>query len=232
MRSLFRHLFRKPSDENVERFYAVVEKYGYGEVPAREVYAFFEELASSGLDGFTTIKPGMFVRQADADVMHVLGLQARKGWAYTVCWGASLPYLPQLSGGRLRWHRTAKSARFDLWEDPFEYFTAPGDYVAQNGHGTQYLRETMAKMWSAVRDSIQSWFRAAGDLSGILSRAEEQQRREWKGPRHVPEPQLVSAFTLRRLGRTAEARLAFDGYVACPGVSTTDADLLRAALDK
>lgn len=231
MRSLFGRLFCKPRDEDVDRFYAVVEKYGYGAVPAGDVYAAFEEISSPALGGFSAIKPGILARQVNGDIVHILGLQARKGWAYTVGWGVSLPYLPQVRKGRLKWHRTLKSVRFDLWEDPCEYFTAPGNYIAQNGHGARYLRETMAEMWSAVKDPIQSWFDATGDLTGVLGRAEEQQNRKWNGPHHVPDPQLVRAFTLHRLGRTAEARVAFSQYVAGEQASAVDAESLRAAFD-
>jgi len=233
-----RRLFRTPFEDNVERFYAVVDKYGYGEVPAREVYATFEGIASPVLGGFSIIKPGVFARPVNIDIVHVLKLQARKGGAYTVCWGACLTYLPQVRGGRLRWPRTLKSANLDLWEDPFEYFGSGNEgrgvsdrYFAQNGHGAQYLRETMTEMWSVINDPVQSWFRATEDLTSVLNKIEEQQKRKWRGPRHLPDPQIIRAFTLHRLARTGDARLAFDEYVAREGVPTTDADLLRAALD-
>jgi len=160
MRNFLRNLFRKRSEEN-DHFYAIVEKYGYGAVAAREAYAMFEGMASPGLGGFSIIKPGRFARQVNVDLIHILGLGARKGWSYTVSWGASLPYLPEVRGGRLRWHRTLKSAIFDLWEDPFEYLASPdqggyisGNYIAQNGFGPQYLRETMTQMWSAVHKPL------------------------------------------------------------------------------
>jgi len=239
MRDFLRRLVRGQVEESVQGFYAVVEKYGYGEVRARDVYATFEHIASPTLVGFSTARPGVFVHPVNADIMHVVKLQAGKGWAYTVRWGTCLTYLPHLGGGRLRWNRTLKSANLDLWEEPCEYFELGGEnrgvsdnYVAQNGHGAQYLRETMIKMWSTVGEPVRRWLDATEDLASVLNKAEEQQKRKWRGPRHIPDPQLVHAFTLHRLGHNADARSALDECLARQDVSSADADLLRAVLGR
>jgi hypothetical protein len=224
---------------SVERFYAVGEKYGYGEVPAREVYATFDDLASLTSDGFSTIKPAFYARSMSADIVHLVKLQALKGWTYTVWWGVGLTYLPRVSGSALRWSRTLKSARFDLWEEPLEYFgllemerDVSDKYSAQNGHGPQYLRETMTQMWSTVAAPVREWLSATQDLPSVLARSEEQQNRHWRGPRHGPDPGLVRAFTLNRLGHGSQARAAFDEYAGSPDVSRDECELLRTALSR
>jgi hypothetical protein len=234
LRRLFGH---PPPKGNVDRFYAVVEKHGYGEVPAKEVYGLFDSTAASGLGGFAMIKPGFYVRVVSEDVAHVVKLQALKGLAHGVFWGVSLSCVPHLQAGRARWHRTPKAARFDLFETPFDYFDLAGKepevcerYVAYNGHRIDYLRETMTRMWTIVDDPIRSWFAGTQDLAGVLAKAEEQRHRAWHGARHDPDPLVVCAFTLARLGRTAEARARLDEYLATSGTPEPDAGLLRGAL--
>jgi len=223
--------------DNVDRFYAVVQKHGYGEVPARDVYDLFGNTAASGLDGFTTVKPGFYAREVTGDVAHVVKLQAVKGLTYTVWWGVSLSYLPHVQGGRVRWHRTLKAARLDLFETPFDYFELThedreetGRFCAYAGHRIEYLRESMTRAWSAVDDPIRSWFAGMQDVASVLAKAEEQRTRQWRGPRHDPDPRLVCAFTLDRLGRGADARDVLDAYLRDSGAREPDVGLLRGAL--
>lgn len=224
-------------EDRTARLRAVAERYGYDEVPASQVYVTFEAISDRGAAGFSTIKPGLYGKVVDADIIHVMKMQAVKGASYTVRWGVSLSYVPRVQGERVRWHRTLKSAALDLFEEPLEYLNLqddadaePDTCFAMNGHGPQYLRETMTRMWSTVDAPVRAWFDGTKDLAGVLLRADEQRARTWRGPRHHPDPRLVRAFTLRRLGRDADARAALDEYVATDAVPASEIRVLNEAL--
>jgi hypothetical protein len=232
-------MFRNSQQESVDRFYAVVEKYGYGEVRAADLYEMFDGIASPGTTGFSMIKAGYYVRAVSPEITHVIKLQALKGYAYSVWWGVSLSYLPEVQQNRLRWHRTLKSAKLDLFEEPSEYFNliekdrdTAAKHFAYNGHGPQYLRETMSEMWSTVAHPIRIWFDGTMDLVGVLREADRQSAHRWRGPLHIPSAQLVRAFTLSRIGHHEQATSALEDYLSAADVSPADAKLFRDALNK
>ena len=53
----------------------------------------------------------------DQDIRPMFSIRAWKGATYAPSWGISLAMVPHLSGQTAKWHRTHKSAAFDIWED-------------------------------------------------------------------------------------------------------------------
>ena len=68
--------------------------------------------------GFESFKALRWVRSTDAPIRQVFGFQQWKGGKIAPRWGLSLDFVPHISGGRIKWHRTPKSAVFDLCVDP------------------------------------------------------------------------------------------------------------------
>lgn len=72
-------------------------------------------------------------------------------------------------------------------------------------------------------------------VEGVVARAREQMAAETV-PRHWPEPPLVEAFALARLGRDAEARDALDRWLTTRGarieIAPTAAENLVTVLAK
>lgn len=59
---------------------------------------------------------------------HVVELQALKGLSYCPQWRLSLDFVPHITGGgKVRWHRTAKSARLDLVYRPIDFEPSSAD---------------------------------------------------------------------------------------------------------
>src|SRR4051812_45253094 len=71
--------------------------------------------------GFSPISRRRWARPRLAWCCDVFELQALKGAAISARWGLSLAYVPHVQGGRLRWHRTLKSAILDLTIDPVDF---------------------------------------------------------------------------------------------------------------
>lgn len=67
--------------------------------------------------GFELQKPLHWVRSADAPIRQLYAFKQWKGAKLAPAWGLSLDFVPHQSGQKLKWHRTAKSALFDLSVD-------------------------------------------------------------------------------------------------------------------
>src|SRR5262245_63517673 len=64
--------------------------------------------------GFESHRPLHWLKSDDAPIRQVFCLRQWKGGALAPAWGLSLDFVPHVSGSRLRWHRTVKSARLDI----------------------------------------------------------------------------------------------------------------------
>lgn len=75
--------------------------------------------------GFEAVAPRRWAPSTRAPIRDLIELQALKGASYCPMWGFSLDFVPHLtSSGDVRWHRTAKSARFDLVYRAMDYVPA------------------------------------------------------------------------------------------------------------
>lgn len=122
-----------------------------------------------------------------------------------------MAWVPRVSRGKVKWHRTLGSTEFDLWDQAYDYLIRSDTpwreadlYYPDRSLGTACFEEDVASCWASLVDPIESWWREASTPAGVLQRAEEQAARKWEGPRHSPDPNVVVAFTLARLGRFAE----------------------------
>jgi len=68
--------------------------------------------------GFTEITARRWVDGSQPPVRRMFELQLLKGAGIKACWGFSLDFVPHISGGRVRWHRSDKTAMLDVMVDP------------------------------------------------------------------------------------------------------------------
>mgnify|MGYP003383440964 CR=1 FL=1 len=136
--------------EQLQYFQGIADKYGYQTVPASTVHLTFEEMIQPAKLGFATIKTGLYGKVVNDDLVHLVKLQRLKGASYGVWWGVSLSYVPHEWQLNLRWHRSFKASRFDLFETPYDCHPAlAADWredetpVAYTGFGELYFRETL-----------------------------------------------------------------------------------------
>ena len=101
--------------ERIQFSQSIAARDGYQEVSASTVYRLFEEISQPAQQGFVTIRAGLYGKVINDDLKHVLKLQALKGDSYSVWWGLSLSFMPHAWQRQLRWHRSVKAARLDLF---------------------------------------------------------------------------------------------------------------------
>ena len=203
----------------IQYFQGIAAKYGYQAVAASTVYRLFEEIGQPERLGFTTIRAGLYGKVINDDLTHLVKLQALKGASYSLWWGLSLPWIPHSWQTQLHWRRSFKAARLDLFETPYDYFPATmtdwregESYIAHTLNGEVYLKETLRVMWAKLHQAVTRWFAGVESLKAVLGLADEQTQRRWAGALHYPNPVMIYAFTLGRLGHTEAARTALNRY--------------------
>ena len=91
----------------------------FQEVPLAEIHRIVEPILTRLLSplGFESVAHVRWVRSADAPIRQIFGLFKWKGGVVAPRWGMSLDFVPHITGGSPKWHRTPKSATFDLCVD-------------------------------------------------------------------------------------------------------------------
>ena len=187
-------------------------------VPVETIYAIFKEVVAS--PGFDLLKSGTLAHRINDDITHLIVLGHYKGGMYGLRWGTSLAFVPHSWENDLKWHRTPKSARFDLWDHlsglPDNLNLAklpPNSSNPSSLHGPKLFEENLKREWEDLRSTIAAWLDQVRDPPGVLARSSEQMKRKWMGPEHWPPPGLVHAFTLARMGHSREASLELSAVI-------------------
>jgi hypothetical protein len=169
--------------------------------PSR-IHSITHEIVASDLPDFVSLGRGLYVRPLDGEISHVLKLLPWKGARYSFNWGVSLAYVPTRLVLPLRFHRTVKSARLDLWEDHFtEIQEFPPNAYVDSLRGEVVARTELERAWTWTRPLAEAWWQAAATLEGVAQLAERQAN---AGSLHAPAPRLVYLLTLARLNRLSE----------------------------
>ena len=209
-------------------------------VPAGRVHALAEEIAATAEMGFQRIGKGLFARPVSADITHVCKLSAYKGYSYGFTWGISLAFVPHEWTRGIKFHRTFKSARLDLWENAHEEKAREGgnerDEFISGLDGEHTLRRQLNRSWKFAAPRAEAWWASTTTLQGVLDRAKDQIMRPPASTDklHYPGPELVLAFVLARLGKIDAAIRALGEFISqrAPEMSPAERDNLRSALER
>jgi hypothetical protein len=181
-----------------------------------------------------------WARVVAPDIIHVIQLDAWKGASYSFSWGASLGFVPHLSGGRLAWHRTLKSSSADLRElapNVAERETrdhgARWDQQVCGLGGEAHFRTDIERAWNWADARAAVWFQTTATLAGVLRVAIDQADRQ---PIELetlanPKPRMVAAFAAARLGMSDRAGGILEHYLRESGHESPETEAgLRHAL--
>jgi hypothetical protein len=152
-------------------------------------------------------------------------LQLLKGAGIKACWGFSLDFVPNISAGRVRWHRSNKSARLDVIVDPKDL--PQPSYI----HGRDRLHSDLAQLMpEAVKRAESDWKRGE-TLEGMLDlvRWLRDSRSNCFGYHNYTQLPLAFAFLSARAGDKLEAEQSLSEYVESFGLDEDEASKLRRA---
>src|SRR5260370_14023875 len=112
-------------------------------IPAREMDGIFANTFGTALSlcGFDQINRRKWVRSSRTPIRELFRITAMKGASFSPVWGFSLDFVPHFSGSTIRWHRSNKSAIFDLCYDPIDYTRSVHEWSILSSKGRKAARE-------------------------------------------------------------------------------------------
>jgi hypothetical protein len=119
--------------------------------------------------GLTQVGARTWIDGSRPPVRRMFDLMLLKGASMRARWGFSLDFVPHISGGRIRWHRTNETAILDVIVDPTEKTLPPLSYI----HGAVRLHDDLRLLLpAAVKKAKETWRRGEME-SGLLELVRE-----------------------------------------------------------
>jgi hypothetical protein len=176
--------------------------------------------------GFEQVAPRRWVDGSAAPVRRVFAMQLLKGAAVKPQWGFSLDFVPHLSGDRICWHRSNRTAQFDVVVE------MEGRKYASFNRGAAWLCHDLDLLVPPALERAQETWQRGSSFSGILDIVREICERRinsfyvyfsW----HLP---LTSMFLSAKIGDLSTAQSELEAYARerelDEGVVTKLAELL------
>lgn len=184
------------------------------------------KLAPEGFDEVDTLK---WVRSVDAPIRQVFLFSQWKGGAIAPIWGVSLDFVPHISGAKVKWHRTAKSAMPDLVVDARDR-ALDMPYHA----GPEPIRERAFEVVSnAVIRAREFWDRSRriADLPAAFDWLRSYLSTGGLGFYNYVQHPIAHAFVLSATGRLADANSELERFIGRAELTAELAAKLRALLE-
>jgi hypothetical protein len=157
--------------------------------------------------GFERVAPRRWVRSTKAPIRELFDFVTLKTDRIGPRWGISLDFVPHLDrAGRVKWHRTARSAVHDLCHDPLDYVSPTSRHVIA---WTLYpnwplsFRKEAAPLAGRALQEAHSFWNGITDLPGVLRRIEEKKAQSFVrfGFSNYTQEPLAEAFVRSALGQ-------------------------------
>ncbi|GJH05705.1 hypothetical protein [Paraburkholderia terrae] len=165
------------------------------------------------LRGFEAVAPLKWLRFDGSPVRQMFAFPSWKGGVISPRWGLSLDFVPHVTGSSVRWHRTNKSAVFDLAVDArdksMDVSLIRGEQAA--------LQSSAAIVERAVARADEFWRRvhSVEDVVGAFEWLRGYLSTGGLGFYSYVQHPVALAFVLARTGNLVGARQELGAYVNC-----------------
>lgn len=177
-----------------------------------------------GTDRFAEVRPLHWVDSKDAPVRRVFAYAQLKGGVVAPRWGYSFDFVPHLEAGKMRWHRTEKSAIFDAFIDG-----QSAELNLSYMWGEQGLLEGMTPRLSTAVRQAQDFWQSVGQVTSVYDQVVALSNRP-EASMYTQLP-VAAAFCHALSGREADARRAMTAYIDRGKPREDTVPKLWAALD-
>jgi hypothetical protein len=180
---------------------------GYDKVPTAAALAEIACVIDAQSLGLQVVGDRRFVGP-HGDHLRIVEVVAMKGAEYAIRWGLCLPYVPLSLNKPVRYGRTLKSARANLWWASDRGESAGGP--ERRGYidtfmGLKCVHDDAEIVWRASRSAAITFWNRTENLSGVLDLAKELMTAAGADSSSQPPVGAVAALTAARMGLRAEA---------------------------
>jgi hypothetical protein len=185
--------------------------------------------------GFEKFDKQKWVRKCSDEMKQIFILGNSRGVALLPAWGFSFDFVPHLvSRKHVKWHRTPKAAKFDLFYNPLDYTRNVSEWqITLYGEKKDIIEKAEKVATQSVRDARTYWNRVE-NLHDIPAMFEEWRTREYIrfGFHNYVDAPLAYSFVLARLGRELEAREWLKVYRGSSEIPIETGNVLHQYLEK
>jgi hypothetical protein len=187
-------------------------------LPAKE----FEAQVTADLDqslsriGVLKLAKRRWGKEWAPEINALVELEPLKG-AFTAAWGISLPFVPHLTDDfAVDWHRTLRSARFDLSFHPRDYEEDRSAWAVGQLSTRDELAAESPSFAAQVAKGAEAFLKPLTTLDALPAAYAAKRDRPFVkfGLKNYPQEMLAYAFVLARCGRRAEAEEQMRSYWA------------------
>jgi hypothetical protein len=160
--------------------------------------------------GLGQIAPRTWIDGSTPPARRMFSLSLLKGASMKATWGFSLDFVPHFSGSQIRWHRSDKTARLDVYIDPKDLLQPSYLFGAARLH-----HDLKRLLPDAVERAEDTWRRGATER-GMLTLIQEirEHKTNCLGFYNYTQLPLAHAFLSARLGDLASAEREVDEYIS------------------
>lgn len=162
--------------------------------------------------GLSAIHPRTWADAARSPARRVFELMLLKGAQMRARWGFSLDFVPHISGGRTRWHRSARAPLLDVIIEPRKGILPQPTYI----HGARRLHDDLKMLLPAAVERAQETWRRGETEQGMLDlvrEIREDHTNYFPFEMYVQLP-LAYSFLSARLGDLISAEKELDHYLS------------------
>lgn len=158
--------------------------------------------------GLTERQTRSWIDGSRAPIRRLFEIKLLKGASLKVNWGFSLDFVPHISGGRVRWHRTDKTAMLDVVIDPRDVHDA--SYL----HGRAHLTEALHSLLPEVTHRAQKTWQMGSTFGGMLEIIREIRNKQTNvfAYQNYTQLPLAFAFLLAKTGDLQSAENELSKY--------------------
>ncbi|HTS18633.1 MAG TPA: hypothetical protein VMP11_13750 [Verrucomicrobiae bacterium] len=172
--------------------------------------------------GLTEISSRRWIDGSKPPVRRLFEIALLKGASLRAEWGFSLDFVPHISAGRVKWHRSDKSARFDIIVSGCEFNLVEPCFLFGPAHLAEDLRKLLRH---AVALAEETWKKGA-TIDGMYEIIREKRAR-YGG---LCDISPVFAFLAAKTGDIEASRKELARYIKFHNLDEKEAAKLQKAL--
>jgi hypothetical protein len=162
--------------------------------------------------GLTAVNPRTWADHSRSPAKRVFELMLLKGAGMRARWGFSLGFVPHISGGRIRWHRSERAVVLDVIIEPTKGVLPEPTYI----YGAARLHDDLRSLLTTAVERAKEAWRHGETERGMLELVREIRELHTNYFRFEMYTQLPLAYSFlsARLGDIASAESELDRYAS------------------